>query len=541
MINNTLMKLSFSSFIASTGILFSRIIKRDSVMLFSSFPDYTDNAYALFQYISGSKQYDHYLKVWVLSDKTGYKACKKDILSKNSNTKVVFRFSLLAFWYFFRAKFVFCTHGLYSFWDISQRDKLINLWHGMPLKRIGSMDPAKHGVNKTKAHYLIATSEIFRELMSKSFNNLDLSRVLLVGQPRNDLLFQKTDFFSKRNIQRTDYCSVGIWLPTFRTSIIGETRTDGISTNDTISFLNIADLQDLNIFLSEIKILLIVKLHPMDILQTVDFPLFTNIMIVKQNDFSFQLYPLLGATDFLLTDYSSVWIDYDILDRPMGFVMNDIDEYQKSRGLTFDNISEVLPGPILSDLESLKSFLKTPETYKKETQNKFNLYKDDQACYRLMHVIDKLNKNGLIFRYMITVYVIGVFDLFHRGHVELLKKAKGLGDRLVVAINSDEMVANYKRKPVINENDRLAVVKACSYVDEAFIIPDLDNKLYVIKYNVDIIVHGDDWTGEGYLNQICMTPEFLQKHQIELVYLPYTKGISTSKIIKSIQELNNVL
>ena len=119
---------------------------------------------------------------------------------------------------------------------------------------------------------------------------------------------------------------------------------------------------------------------------------------------------------------------------------------------------------------------------------------------------------------MITVYVIGVFDLFHRGHVELLKKAKGLGDRLIVAINSDEMVANYKRKPVINEND-----------------------LYVIKYNVDIIVHGDDWTGEGYLNQICMTPEFLQKHQIELVYLPYTKGISTSKIIKSIQELNNVL
>ena len=137
------------------------------------------------------------MKVWVLSDKTGYKACKKDILSKNSNTKVVFRFSLLAFWYFFIVKFVFCTHGLYSFWDISQRDKLINLWHGMPLKRIGSMDPAKHGVNKTKAHYLIATSEIFRELMSKSFNNLDLSRVLLVGQPRNDLLFKRQTSFLK--------------------------------------------------------------------------------------------------------------------------------------------------------------------------------------------------------------------------------------------------------------------------------------------------------------------------------------------------------
>ena len=79
MINHTLMKLSFSSFIASTGILFSRIIKRDSVMLFSSFPDYTDNAYALFQYISGSKQYDHYLKVWVLSDKTNLALIRKDL------------------------------------------------------------------------------------------------------------------------------------------------------------------------------------------------------------------------------------------------------------------------------------------------------------------------------------------------------------------------------------------------------------------------------------------------------------------------------
>ena len=83
---------------------------------------------------------------------------------------------------------------------------------------------------------------------------------------------------------------------------------------------------------------------------------------------------------------------------------------------------------------------------------------------------------------MITVYVIGVFDLFHRGHIELLKRAKGLGDKLIVAINSDEMVADYKRRPFINENDRLTVVEACSYVDEAFIIHGFDNRPYAIKY-----------------------------------------------------------
>lgn len=67
---------------------------------------------------------------------------------------------------------------------------------------------------------------------------------------------------------------------------------------------------------------------------------------------------------------------------------------------------------------------------------------------------------------MKNVYVIGVFDLFHFGHVELLRRAKELGDRLIVAINGDEMVASYKRRPFLSERDRLEVVKACRYVDE---------------------------------------------------------------------------
>ena len=83
---------------------------------------------------------------------------------------------------------------------------------------------------------------------------------------------------------------------------------------------------------------------------------------------------------------------------------------------------------------------------------------------------------------MKNVYVIGVFDLFHFGHVELLRRAKELGDRLIVAINGDEMVASYKRRPFLSEQDRLEVVKACRYVDDAFIIHEYDNKEYIKKY-----------------------------------------------------------
>ena len=143
-------------------------------------------------------------------------------------------------------------------------------------------------------------------------------------------------------------------------------------------------------------------------------------------------------------------------------------------------------------------------------------------------VVSKMNN-------MKNVYVIGVFDLFHFGHVELLRRARALGDRLIVAINGDDMVACYKRRPFLSEHDRLEVVKACRYVDEAFIIREYDNKEYIKKYGINVIVHGDDWDGEGYLKQIRVTPEFLEEHHVEMVYLPYTKGISTSELVEKIR------
>src|SRR5687768_3905935 len=101
-----------------------------------------------------------------------------------------------------------------------------------------------------------------------------------------------------------------------------------------------------------------------------------------------------------------------------------------------------------------------------------------------------------------NVYVIGVFDLFHRGHVEFLKKAKSLGENLIVAVNGDEMVADYKRKPFYSETDRLEIIKSCKYVNDAFIINIYDNKEYIEQYNIDAIVHGNDWERTSYLSQI---------------------------------------
>ena len=253
----------------------------------------------------------------------------------------------------------------------------------MPLKVIGLMD-TNHGANDpTRADYLIATSPFFRDIMSRSFKNIDTSHVLLTGQPRNDLMFEKTPFFTKRNINVKDYESVGIWLPTYRCSIIGDIRNDGVFNENGISFLSIEELSKLDGFLRDRKGLLIIKLHPMDALQEKDFSAFSNIIIIKPKDFDDQLYPLLGASDYLLTDYSSVWIDYCILKRPIGFVMNDIDEYKTSRGFTIENLDEKLPGTIIDSYDKLTGFIANPPEFDDSHLSLYNTYCDNKSAERL--------------------------------------------------------------------------------------------------------------------------------------------------------------
>lgn len=135
-----------------------------------------------------------------------------------------------------------------------------------------------------------------------------------------------------------------------------------------------------------------------------------------------------------------------------------------------------------------------------------------------------------------VVYVIGVFDLFHRGHVELLRKAKTLGDSLIVAVNGDELTSSYKRRPIMPEEDRLEIVKALRFVDHAFVTNDYDHRALVLEHKVNKIVHGDDWTGVSYLEQIRLSAEFVAEHRIEMVYVPYWRGISTSAILRAAAE-----
>ena len=133
------------------------------------------------------------------------------------------------------------------------------------------------------------------------------------------------------------------------------------------------------------------------------------------------------------------------------------------------------------------------------------------------------------------VYVGGTFDLFHSGHVELLRRCAELG-KVYVSLNTDDFCAEFKRKPIIGYEDRKKVLESCKYVER--VVENTggkDSTIAIKEVEPRIIVHGDDWTGEAYMRQMNLTQDFLDEYSIKLTYFPYTKSISTTEIINRCQ------
>jgi len=140
---------------------------------------------------------------------------------------------------------------------------------------------------------------------------------------------------------------------------------------------------------------------------------------------------------------------------------------------------------------------------------------------------------------MNIVYTGGTFDLFHSGHVNLLKRCRevaGENGKVVVSINKSDFIKQFKGKePVCTDDERASVVKACRYVDEViFNLGGEDSKISIELIDPDYIVVGSDWAKKDYHSQMQFTQEWLDERGIGLVYVPYSKEISSTNIKKRI-------
>ena len=133
---------------------------------------------------------------------------------------------------------------------------------------------------------------------------------------------------------------------------------------------------------------------------------------------------------------------------------------------------------------------------------------------------------------MIRVYVDMVADLFHYGHVELLRQARALGDYLLVGVHADADVLAHKRKPILTMDERVACVAGCRYVDQVLPnAPWVTDLGWIEKHNIQLVVHGDDYSQEA-LNKTHAVP--IEMGIVRTV--PYTAGISTTEIIRRCKE-----
>lgn len=125
-------------------------------------------------------------------------------------------------------------------------------------------------------------------------------------------------------------------------------------------------------------------------------------------------------------------------------------------------------------------------------------------------------------------YTQGVFDMFHVGHLNLLRRAREHCDRLIVGVNSDALVQSYKHKtPVIREKDRLAIVSSIRYVDDCLLAETLDKLQIHAQVPFDAIFIGDDWKGNERWRR---TEEDLAAVGARVIYLPYTDGVSSTEL-----------
>ena len=134
-------------------------------------------------------------------------------------------------------------------------------------------------------------------------------------------------------------------------------------------------------------------------------------------------------------------------------------------------------------------------------------------------------------------YTTGVFDMFHIGHLNILKRAKEQCDYLIVGVSTDEVVEEYKTKtPIIKFEERIAIVEAIKYVDEVVPQTTMDKMEAWKQLKFDVMFHGSDWKGSDMYNHII---EKFNNVGVKVIFLPHTEGVSSTLLTEVLYDKKN--
>jgi CDP-glycerol glycerophosphotransferase len=257
--------------------------------------------------------------------------------------------------------------------------KVIQLWHGIPLKKIcddvANVRTEVPVIEKEKYFFVTATSEETKKIFLKAFRNMT-TKVVVTGYPRNDVLLSKNKIMSNRKKV--------LYMPTFR------------KVGESVDILEMAgiDFQKTNLFLEDNNLSLSFKLHPVSKPANIFLDQISRSKSIEYLSNEEDVYTILNQFDILITDYSSIYFDFLLLNRPIIFYPFDLDDYSMSRGIYYeydtctpgykaDNWDEVLMYIELSIKKDLY------HGQRKDALNRFHTYIDNHSSDRIYDEIIK--------------------------------------------------------------------------------------------------------------------------------------------------------
>ena len=339
---------------------FTRIDEKSIV--FESIPDYSDNARALSEYLEAKGDCRNYRICWIVMDvdkcRKAHPSDRVVFLPRFSST--LHEFPLKSIKAYMSAQYVMATHEFSILKKYSRKgQKYIRLWHGC-----GYKDNEHRMTDGDKLFDLaLVPGNIFVKTKSY-FWNAPEDAFLAAGLPRYYWLMDKNNAAyalpAKRMLERfgDGNKKIIMWMPTFRNSKSGDKPESIIKQ---FPLLNTREeWARADCFCQENNIVILLKLHPFQKKYDIPFENMNNIREVTNDDFDdagIPMYVFLAHTDGLITDYSSVAIDYLLLDRPIAFALDDYEQYKSSRGFVFDNPLKLMPGHHLYTIHDMQVFI----------------------------------------------------------------------------------------------------------------------------------------------------------------------------------------
>jgi len=386
---------------------------KNTLVLFHSVPDYSGNARALYEYAKANcPGYDC---LWLVD-----RSHTTEWLSAQG-VKCLFRHSFPGLVALLRAEAVVLTHGgntTRPWWKIfgyvfrmllgqQPVPTVLYLGHGRGPKGTGNTNRdesewrRRNLIPDVGKRYFISKSLLVSYLIAVS-DAIHPSRIFITGEPRNDWLLTDDGRANLEKILglRIEGRRVILWVPTFRDNAKASGRQGGIPLPDHIRA--VVDSAELVRFLKERDAIFVLKLHPYeehfaDSLRNLVRP---PLYILDSRDFqraNLDLYQILGGVDLLITDYSSVYIDFLLLDRPVVFYLPDLAHYREIRGFKLEPLEFWMPGPRVSTMEELVTrldmCLSDPSKYRQERRLVASLmhrYKDARSAERVWNELEAL-------------------------------------------------------------------------------------------------------------------------------------------------------